>query len=313
MPWPALPRRPARLARLARRPLAPVAALDPSLAFVAYNVQEFGLTLMGAGVVSAFAAGTAHMLRNAAGATTAAPHAPAAAPVEAAAPVAKPAPAPVAEQQATPAPAATLELADIKSELQQAAAAAVAAVKSAAAEPAAPAPAKAAAAPAPNGAAVKPGLTVEEATQVGAPREHHGPRRRTGRRRVSLLAAHPALLTLTFPLPRPLPSPPPPQQVKDWIAAWRGEGEGAAADAPQAGAAEPPTTRVTEPSMPASAAALLSQMTADAPVAATPVGQEAPAATAATGAEEPVLAGAAAFAPAGEPAGCIRAGCIWAA
>ena len=168
-------------ARPARRPAAPVAALDPSAVDALYQVQEFGLTIMGVGIVSTFAAGMAHSLRRAtatytATAATVAAEAPAATPAAAAAP----APAAALEQQ--PAAAAVeqrapvttpavpvLELSDLKSELQQAAAAAVAAVKSAAAaEPAPPAKPAPAAAPAPtaSGAVVKPGLTVEEATQV---------------------------------------------------------------------------------------------------------------------------------------------------
>lgn len=171
-------------ARPVRRPAAPVAALDPSAVDALYQVQEFGLTIMGVGIVSTFAAGMAHSLRRATAtytataAATVAAEAPAAAPAAAAAL----APAPALEQQpaaaaveqrapvAAPAPAApVLELSDLKSELQQAAAAAVAAVKSAAAaEPAPPVKPAPAAAPAPtaSGAAVKPGLTVEEATQV---------------------------------------------------------------------------------------------------------------------------------------------------
>lgn len=171
--------------RPARRTAAPVTALDPSAVDALYQVQEFGLTIMGVGIVSTFAAGMAHTLRRATAtytataATTIAAEAPAAVPAAAAAPVEQlaaaaeeqPAPVAAAAAAAPAAPAApVLELADIKSELQQAAAAAVAAVKSAAAaEPAPPAKPAAAAAPAPaaSGAAVKPGLTVEEATQVG--------------------------------------------------------------------------------------------------------------------------------------------------
>lgn len=167
--------RPARLSRPAlaarrptRRTLAPVAVLDPSTAAMwTYQAQEFGLTMMGIGAVSCLASGAAHAMRRATAAYTAAkvqesvsaPVAQAASAFAAAAPVA----AAAALEQQQP---AALELGDLKSELQQAADAAVAGVKSAAAAPAAAAKA-AAAAPAPNGSAVKPGLTVEEATQVG--------------------------------------------------------------------------------------------------------------------------------------------------
>ena len=62
---------------------------------------------------------------------------------------------------------------------------------------------------------------------------------------------------------------------------------------------------MTEPSLPSSAAAVLSALTADAPVGATPVagdGSEGPAA-AGPSADEQALAAVAAGAPAGEPAG----------
>lgn len=154
---------------------APVAPLDPSAVDALYQVQEFGLAVMGIGLVSTFAAGTARIMSRAAGAYTAT----AAATVleQAAAPAAPVAVAPscdlparAAEQPAVPAQA-SLGLGDL-SELREAAAAAVAAVASTAAVSTTaavssePAPAKAAA-PAANGAAVKPGMTVEEATQVG--------------------------------------------------------------------------------------------------------------------------------------------------
>ena len=190
---PSLPRRPARLARRARHVAAPVAALDPSAVDALYQVQEFGLAVMGIGLVSTFAAGTARIMSRAAGAYTAT----AAATVleQAAAPAAPVAVAPscdlparAAEQPAVPAQA-SLGLGDL-SELREAAAAAVAAVASTAAVSTTaavssePAPAKAAA-PAANGAAVKPGMTVEEATQVGGRggqagctgRPHRGPAR----------------------------------------------------------------------------------------------------------------------------------------
>ncbi|PRW55980.1 hypothetical protein C2E21_5123 [Chlorella sorokiniana] len=257
-------------ARPARRSVAPVAALDPSAVEALYQVQEFGLTIMGVGIVSTFAAGMAQTLRRAAATYTTTAAATVAAEAPAAAPVAAAAPATALEQQpaapvqkaapvAAPAPVApVLELSDIKSELQQAAAAAVAAVKSAAAaEPAPPAkPAAVAPAPAANGAAVKPGLTVEEATQ----------------------------------------------QVKDWISAWQTSSESKPAESLEFPAREAaPTTRVTEPSLPSSAAAVLNAMTADAPVGATPVGEEGPASQGPPTEEKELTAVAAAAAPA-EPA-----------
>lgn len=273
-------RKPARLARStlaprpARRTAAPVTALDPSAVDALYQVQEFGLTIMGVGIVSTFAAGMAHTLRRATAtytataATTIAAEAPAAVPAAAAAPVEQlaaaaeeqPAPVAAAAAAAPAAPAApVLELADIKSELQQAAAAAVAAVKSAAAaEPAPPAKPAAAAAPAPaaSGAAVKPGLTVEEATQ----------------------------------------------QVKDWISAWQSGGEGKPVESLEFPARDAaPTTRVTEPSLPPSAAEVLSAMTADAPVGATPVREDGPGSQAPPAEEKEVAAVAAAAAPVEPP------------
>jgi hypothetical protein len=114
---------------------------------------------------------------------------------------------------------------------------------------------------------------------------------------------------LHFPAPAPVLSSPL-QQVKDWIAAWSSEGEEAQpaeafqlADGalPTSAAAAPTTTRVTEPSMPASAAAVLSALTADAPVAATAVGHAAAAVEDdddfSVGEQEQVLVGAAAPAP----------------
>lgn len=64
------------------------------------------------------------------------------------------------------------------------------------------------------------------------------------------------------------------QQVKEWIEAWRGSAATDAEPAPAAPVEVPsgaPTTRVTEPTLPPSAAAVLSAMTADAPVANTPM------------------------------------------
>lgn len=100
------------------------------------------------------------------------------------------------------------------------------------------------------------------------------------------------------------------QQVKDWIAAWHSSDEGEPTEAVTgAGAASgAPTTRVTEPSMPSSAAAVLSQMTADAPVASTPVGIDVGAGAGTPAApveEEQELAavGAAVSVPTSEPEG----------
>lgn len=59
--------------------------------------------------------------------------------------------------------------------------------------------------------------------------------------------------------------------------------------------------------MPASAAAVLSAMTADAPVGATPVGSDAPVARAGPSVEELLLEAVASAAPAGEPRGHCRA------
>lgn len=102
------------------------------------------------------------------------------------------------------------------------------------------------------------------------------------------------------------------QQVKEWIEAWRGSAAAEAESAPAAPIEVPsgaPTTRVTEPTLPPTAAAVLSAMTADAPVGNTPVD----AAPAAGGQEqqegrlepEPVLAAVAApaapAAPTDEP------------
>lgn len=270
------PARPARLPARRRTLAAPVAALDP--AFVTYQLQEFALTLTGMGAVACIAQGTAEAIKAATAAYTvtaaaAEPDA-VAAPSPAAAPAASALVAGSLAQilreknaallEAAAAAPATLELGDIKVQLQQAAAAAVAAVKSTAdavPAPAAPRPAPAVEA---NGDAVKPGMTVEEATK----------------------------------------------QVKDWIAAWSSEGEEAQpaeafqlADGalPTSAAAAPTTTRVTEPSMPASAAAVLSALTADAPVAATAVGHAAAAVEDdddfSVGEQEQVLVGAAAPAP----------------
>ncbi len=167
-------------------------------AAMAYQAQEFGLTLIGVGLAAGFASSTAAAIRSAAGAYTAvtaaanvgaasAPAAGAAANVGAAsAPAAGAAatssaaslaapdttPADVLVEQAlTAAAAASLEgaykqpatvgLGDIKAQLRAAADAAVAAVKSAAAADG-PAPAQRRAAQtegAPNGAAVRPGMT----------------------------------------------------------------------------------------------------------------------------------------------------------
>ncbi|KAL4457624.1 hypothetical protein ABPG75_012489 [Micractinium tetrahymenae] len=269
--------------RRRRTPAGPVAAVDPmAAAAMAYQAQEFGLTLLGVGMVAGLASSTAAAIRGAAGAyTAAAAAANAGAATATATPSAaspKPTPANVrVEQTLTAAAAASLEgtfqqpttlgLGDIKAQLRAAADAAVAAVKSAAAaDGPAPAPRRAAQADgAPNGAAVRPGMTVEEATK----------------------------------------------QVREWIEAWQGSGEAEPAPAapvevPAGGA---PTTRVTEPSMPPTAAVVLSAMTADAPVANTPV--DAAPAAAAQGMEqqqegeqelEPVLAAVAAPAAPASPA-----------
>ncbi len=102
-----------------------------------------------------------------------------------------------------------------------------------------------------------------------------------------------------------------PQQVKDWISAWQTGGEGKAAETLEFPARDAaPTTRVTEPSLPSSASAVLNAMTADAPVGATPVGEDGPAAgsgSQAPGVEEKELSAVAAVAAApaepAEPAG----------
>lgn len=193
--------------------MAPLAAVDPASATLwAYQAQEFGLTIMGAGIVSGLASVTARAVRQAAATVTPAPLS-AEEPLPqvqaarvAAAPAAAAPAAPAAEQPPALVAVQSLELADIKSELQQAADAAVAAVKTAlAAEPAAkPAAAKAApaaaAAPAPNGAAAKPGMTVEEATQVGAWEDVlPGPRRCLRRGQWPQVCAVPALLATKAP------------------------------------------------------------------------------------------------------------------
>ncbi|KAL4421700.1 hypothetical protein ABPG77_010644 [Micractinium sp. CCAP 211/92] len=222
-------------------------------AAMAYQAQEFGLTLIGVGLAAGFASSTAAAIRSAAGAYTAvtaaanvgAASAPAAgaAATSSAASLAAPDTTPadmLVEQALTAAAAASLEgaykqpatvgLSDIKAQLRAAADAAVAAVKSAAAADG-PAPAQRRAAQtegAPNGAAVRPGMTVEEASK----------------------------------------------QVKEWIEAWRGSAATDAEPAPAAPVEVPsgaPTTRVAEPTLHPSAAAVLSAMTADAPVANTPM------------------------------------------
>lgn len=182
-------------ARRRRGPASPVAAVDPAAAAaMAYQAQEFGLTLIGMGLVTGLASSTAAAIRSAAGAytaaaaaaTTGAVSAPAASAASAsAAPLAvAPGPTPadvLVEQTLTAAAAASLEgafkqpatvgLGDIKAQLRAAADAAVAAVKSAAAaDGPTPVPRRAAQPEGtPNGTAVRPGLTVEEATKVGRP------------------------------------------------------------------------------------------------------------------------------------------------
>ncbi|KAI3436604.1 hypothetical protein D9Q98_006021 [Chlorella vulgaris] len=256
-------RMPTAVAPPRRRLLAsPPTAIDPASLFVAYQAQQFGLTLVGIGAVAALAA-AAHLARQrdnsqayataAAGPTAAVPaaaastrdapaadllvatmvasqHAAAAPAAVLAAPaVAVPAPVPVG---------ASLSLGDLRAELQQAAAAAVQAVKTAAEGSPAKAPSRASAAQGatPNGSAVMPGMTVQEATR----------------------------------------------QVQDWISAWRTDEEGEGQDAVQRGAADGASHHTTSapahsaPSMPStSASAVLAEMTADAPVAATQVGAEA--------------------------------------
>jgi hypothetical protein len=300
--------RPARLPARRRTLAAPVAALDP--AFVTYQLQEFALTLTGMGVVACMAQGTTEAIKAASAAYTVT--AAAAEPDAVAASAAAAAPAAsalvagslaqnlreknAALLEAAAAAPASLELGDIKVQLQQAAAAAVAAVKSTAdavPAPATPRPAPAVPAVEANGDAVKPGMTVEEATKVGGRGFLCSAAAFQGgyvgwpppclaatcfARAPSLTHKTPSLPSLPFVLSSTL------QQVKDWIAAWSSEGEEAQpaeafqlADGPlpTSAAAAPTTTRVTEPSMPASAAAVLSALTADAPVAATAVGQAA--------------------------------------
>lgn len=109
---------------------------------------------------------------------------------------------------------------------------------------------------------------------------------------------------------RPPPrNPPPLQQVKEWIEAWRGSAAAETDPAPAAPVEVPsvgaPTSRVTEPTLPPSATAVLSAMTTDAPVANTPV--DAGPDAAALGHEqqqepEPVLAAVAAPAASAGPA-----------
>ncbi|PSC72613.1 hypothetical protein C2E20_3874 [Micractinium conductrix] len=269
--------------RRRRAPLPPT-AIDPAAAAqMTFQVQEFGLTLIGAGMVTGLACSAAAAVRGAAGAYTAAAAAQSATATVAAAAAARAATsAPVLVEQSLAAAAsaslettfqqpATVEISDIKSSLRAAAEAAVAAVKSTADAPSTrPAVAPRRADNEPNGIAVKPGMTVEEATK----------------------------------------------QVKDWIEAWRGASPAEVApvettpmELPGGGAV--PTTRVTEPSMPPSAAAVLSAMTSDAPVANTPTGsageeattkQGGPAGGVAERQPQPVLAAAG-----GVPAGADEA------
>jgi hypothetical protein len=163
--------------------------VDPAALYVAYQTQQFGLTLIGMGMVTALASGSQLAFQRnstaadgaaAAAAPATLPSQPAKAPnadslvsamvasspLTAAAPFAAAVPTPSAPT------AAALSLGDIKMELQQAAAAAVAAVKTAAEGSVERSPARAAT-PAPrtsepNGTAVNPRLTVQEATRVGA-------------------------------------------------------------------------------------------------------------------------------------------------
>lgn len=118
---------------------------------------------------------------------------------------------------------------------------------------------------------------------------------------VRLPATHPAVQASQLPLPATCP-----QQVKDWISAWQTSGDSKPAETLEFPAREAaPTTRVTEPSLPSSAAAVLNAMTADAPVGATPVGEDGPGSQAPPEEEKELAAVAAAAAPAepAEPAG----------
>lgn len=239
----AAPRRPSRLPTPAARRLpcrrsmaAPAAAVDPAALYVAYQAQQFGITLIGMGLVTALASGSQLVLQRAgAGADRAAPAAAPAAqapapaqrvkapnadslvsamvtssPLTAAAPFAIAVPTPSAPT------AAALSLGDIKSELQQAAADAVAAIKTAAEgtpERAAPAPV---ATPAPrtsepNGSAVNPRLTVQEATRVraGCPGAGGAGVGHSSGVHSCLHTAHCGFRSACFSAQR-LPSPPPP-------------------------------------------------------------------------------------------------------
>lgn len=138
-------------------------------------------------------------------------------------------------------------------------------------------------------------MRLRAAQETGGRRPLCTPARRTDSSRSAALLDRPV---------SPL-VPCPPQQVKDWIAAWNSGSEGSEGrptelEFPAPSAA--PTTRVTEPSLPSSAAALLSAMTADAPVGATPRGEEGPAAGSPS-VEEQVLSAVAAAAPTSEPSG----------
>lgn len=256
---------PVRLPAARRHIVRPAAALDAATveqaAFLSQQLYSFCSTLTGFAAVTSVAYGLSHLLKQRS--QLAAAVAPAAAPAAASAAAHKTiaVEAPAAAEESAVAYATTIavasplsDMADIRAELQQAADAAVAAIAS-----------EAAAEPAPRPAAPLAAAQPAAPTKAGSEQR---------------LTAEDAT-----------------RQVQEWIAAWGGDSEEQAAqDVPSPAAPAPVAASASAPIVtdvtPATAAAVLDAMTANAPVGITAI--EAPAAAEAPAAEEavPVLAAA---------------------